>query len=120
MKNFRKSALFVIVSLALSACYKHLPEEVESVTDGRAKVMMTFSLETSDMNAPATDEPGVAEAQACEAEQSFRVEMNEKQPLTRAELNPVTKEDLLAGLWVLQFGQEVDPERVLRSFEYPE
>ena len=34
MKNFRKSALFVIVSLALSACYKHLPEEGESVTDG--------------------------------------------------------------------------------------
>ena len=87
MKNFRKSALFVIVSLALSACYKHLPEEVESVTDGRAKVTMTFSLETSDMNAPATDEPGVAEAQACEAEQSFRVEMNEKQ--TSPELNSI-------------------------------
>ncbi len=115
MKNFRKSALFVIVSLALSACYKHLPEEVESVTDGRAKVMMTFSLETSDMNAPATDEPGVAEAQACEAEQSFRVEMNEKQPLTRAELNPVTKEDLLAGLWVLQFDNS-DKKLILKEY----
>lgn len=57
----------------------------------------------------------MAEAQACEAEQSFRVEMNEKQPLTRAELNPVTKEDLLAGLWVLQFDNS-DKKLILKEY----
>lgn len=103
MKSYWKSILFVFVSLLLSACYEDISGEMGLVNENASKVVMTFGLKTSVMEMPDISEPIISGSKAAEAEQSFSVKMNDEEFLTRAELSPITKENLLSGLWVLQF-----------------
>ena len=99
MKNVQKAVLLAAMVFTLIACEKQVhPEETENLVMGGQTVERTIEFEILESTVP--DVPVLA---ANRSGESVSVDLIKDEVLTRSELYPLTKEDLLTGLWLLQF-----------------
>ena len=111
MRNVRKAVLFTVMTLILMACEKHVqPERTDGSVTVEETVERTVEFEIPEMTAP--DVPISASSRAGE---SVSVELNDNEKTTRSELYPLTKENVLTGLWLLQFDNSTQ-KLMLKTF----
>ncbi len=106
MKILYTTVLIVALSW-LFACKKYVQEIDSAGPVLGEKVEMVFGFSTPEMSSPAISVPVTARGVTDESVMLIMEDVSDA-PQTRAELNPVTDEDLLEGLWVIQFDDATD------------
>lgn len=115
MKNVWNIVWCAAVALTLSGCTKEIIEKRGDGTTGSGKTFpATFEFSVPEMS--LVSDPGPIPINS-QSKSALDVDLYETvEAGTRAELNPIAKESVVEGLWVLQFN---DAQILVTSSYYP-